>query len=76
MGVCYFTGRNVLSVDFVRPSGIVTKAINSTDHVKNSLRQRFAIIQRLQTSQIVGISFNEIGQLQVKSLDLHRRMVG
>ena len=72
----YFTGRNVLSVDFVGPSGVVTKAIDSTDHVKSSFRQRFAIIQRLQTSQIVGISFNEIGQLRVKSLDLQRRTVG
>ena len=57
------TSRHSLAVNFISPSGIVTKTIDSADHVESGLCERFSIIKSLECCQVLWVAFYEIRQL-------------
>ena len=58
------TSRYLLSVDFVSPAGIVAETTDGALDIEESLAQGFPVVQRLQRSQIIGITFNQVSQLK------------
>src|SRR5699024_8906644 len=57
------TSRNRFAMDLVGPSGVVSKDFNRKVDVHSGFVQRLSVVQRLESGQIVEVTFHQTGQL-------------